>query len=815
MERPGGQTSFAVIESGAMGCDVSGEQLWSWVDRDAPELEVHLAVCPACRARAAKIREEIGFLTGDAAQEIPVPDRIGPYVIRRLIGEGGQALVYEAEQPSPHRPVALKVLKGGQLVDKSRLHHFRREIQSLGRLNHPGIATIYEADRTPDGLHYFSMELVEGQALHAYVKEKSPSRNERLLLFQKVCQAVHYAHEQGVIHRDLKPSNIMVSPAGEPKILDFGLARVVQSDVGASLTLTKEGHVEGTPRYMSPEQLLGAQDQIDHRTDVYALGVILYELMTGTPPRKITTISPATIKTICEEMPPMPSSIDSSLRGDLDAIVLKAIEKKREDRYQSARDLADDISRYLDGEPIRAKRISTFYFLRKKVSRRAPQALIGLAVVAVVAAGLAYASWRAKRPPYDRLSARMTLLETRCSLFMNHPTDVVFHKATEAPSRYPGEPEAVLVSAQASHLRHDHSGAPAVLARALKSDRSHWTYGYLLEEIESRRKPTTEHTRVNSHWDKKLALSADAWYLRSFATLDIDSALAWARRTIALDPHHRLALTAIVRLSEIRGDMESVLTAMETLARDGYRADSWIRYRAELLARLGRYEEALAECDRVIAGWPDNYRGYLLRAKLERRTKRYADAERDFSAAIHTMRGSRYEAGWLYYHRGSVRWLVGRKAEAASDYKEAYERLAYPTFINARLYILLRELGRQAEAETFLADSRSANIDDVWLSHIFDCLGGALTPERLAAIAESTGNPVTLCEGYYYAGEAARLGGLTSEAHGWFKKSVDTGVECDPKNFLESQSEFQLAEMRLSQIAGTGSTNVEENQPRR
>jgi serine/threonine protein kinase/tetratricopeptide (TPR) repeat protein len=796
-----------------MGCDISGEQLWSWVDRDAPELEEHLAICPACRERAAKIREEIGVLAGDATEEIPIPDKIGPYTIRRLIGEGGQALVYEAEQLSPRRPVALKLLKGGQMADKTRLRHFRREIQSLARLNHPGIATIYEAGRTPDGLRYFAMELVGGMPLHVFVKEKKPSREERLRIFQKVCSAVHYAHEQGVIHRDLKPSNIMINPDGEPKILDFGLARLL-GDEGASLTMTKEGHVEGTPRYMSPEQIMGAQNQIDNRTDVYALGVILYELMTGTPPKAITTISPATIKRLCEEIPPMPSSIDSSLRGDLDAIVMKALEKKREDRYASPKDLADDISRYLAGEPIVARRPNVFYSLRKKTFSRASHVWIGVVVIAI-AAGLAYMSWHGKRPPSDPLADRMTLLDTRCRLLGNNPTDVVFHQAVEAPSRYSGIPEAVLVSAQANHLRRDYSQAAAELARAQKDDPLQWVYGYLLEEIQSARRPMAGHAHANSHWDPKLALSADAWYLRSFATLDIDSALAWAREAVALQPQHVPARAAIARLSEIKGDTESALAATERLARGEYQPDVWIRYRAELLARLGRFEDALTECDRLIAGWPETPLGYHLRAKLERRIKRFADAERDFSAVIDMMTGRRYETGWLFYHRATIRWLMGRREEAASDYKDAYDHLAYPTFANARLYILLRELGRTAEAEAVLADSRRTNIDDPWLGRIFDCLDGSLAPDRLAAIAESTGRPVAMCEGYYYAAEAARLGGHMSDAYQWFTRCVGTGVECDPKNILESQSEFQLAEMRLSQVSAAASTNPNQEQSHR
>lgn len=794
-----------------MGCGVSGEQLWSWVDQDAPELEEHLAVCPSCREKAGKIREEIGLLAGEDA-EFPVPDKIGPYTIRRLIGEGGQALVYEAEQPSPQRAVALKLLKGGHLVDKSRLRHFRREIQSLARLTHPGIATIYEAGRTPEGLHYFSMELVNGVPLHTYVREKKPTRRERLGLFQKVCEAVHYAHDRGVVHRDLKPSNIMVTADGEPKILDFGLARLTQSDAATSLSVTREGHVEGTPRYMSPEQLRGEQGRIDHRTDVYALGVILYELLTGTPPRTITTVSQVTIDAICDQVPRLPSSVDSSVHGDLDAIVIKALEKRPEDRYSSAKDLEGDISRHLEGAAVEAKRPGAFYSLRKKLSGMTPPARVGVVaiVITTLVAGLAYTIWRGIRPPSDALDDRLALVETRSMLLAEGPSEFIFRQCENAIFRYPGVDEATLINAQAYHLRRRRSQAAAVLTNAIARDRSQWAYRYLLAEIESKQKPASGGAPVNAVWTGDLASSADAWYWRSFATLNIDSALVWAKQAVYLEPQHLLALTTVAYLAEIERDIESFMAATDELVRQECQADVWLARRITNLLSAGRVDESLSECDRITDTWPNHYRGYFFRARVARRMGRYADAERDFSTAIEKMGDSRYETAWMLYHRGSVRWLMGREEGAADDYETAYRRLGYPTFANARLYVLLHELGRQAEADAAMAEARTANADDVWLGRIFDCLTGTLNPTDLAAIAESTGNAVTVCEGYYYAGEASWLAGKTNDACEWFEKCVKTGVECDPSNVLESQSEFQLARMRLSQNANSESTTAEK-----
>ena len=221
-----------------MDCQVTEEQLWSWIDRNAPELEAHLAVCPRCRAQAAEIRAGIrAAVLGSAPAPPPLPERIGTYRVRKLIGEGGQALVYEAEQQDPRRLVAVKVLRGGCCVTAQDIRHFRREAQALATLRHAGIATIYEAGRTAEGQHFFAMELVDGEPLHQYVRSRQLELEDRLRLFCRICEAVHYAHEQGVTHRDLKPTNVLVDKSGQPKVLDFGLARVSNADVSMTCLL--------------------------------------------------------------------------------------------------------------------------------------------------------------------------------------------------------------------------------------------------------------------------------------------------------------------------------------------------------------------------------------------------------------------------------------------------------------------------------------------------------------------------------------------------------------------------------------------------
>lgn len=318
------------------------------------------ALIEAARRQASgPTGQPLGTPVGTATREDSgAPPTIGRYRIQRRIGGGGMGTVFEAVQDAPQRTVAVKVLHAGTMNARA-MRRFELETHVLARLQHPGIAQIYEAGvfETPSGPHpYFAMEFVEGRQLKQHADSRDLSAHQRLELIARVCDAVQHAHVKGVIHRDLKPANILVTRDGAPKVLDFGVARATGLDLSTITLRSRHGEPVGTVPYMSPEQAAGVPEDIDTRSDIYALGVICYELLADRHPLPLAGVPLSrALHIIAEHQPAALGAVDRTFRGDVETMVAKAMDKDRERRYQSAADFAADIRRYLRGEPIQAR----------------------------------------------------------------------------------------------------------------------------------------------------------------------------------------------------------------------------------------------------------------------------------------------------------------------------------------------------------------------------------------------------------------------------------------------------------------------------
>jgi serine/threonine protein kinase len=326
------------------------------------------------------------------------------YTILEELPRGGQAVVYKALHKATKAKVALKVLLPGLSASSKARRYFKQEVELAASLSHPNIVAIRDSG-IARGQYYFSMEYVHGQPLDRYVVAGALSFRDKIILFNKICDAMTHAHQRGVIHRDLKPSNILVDERGEPHVLDFGLAKtagglntIADSTIMPSIT----GQIKGTLAYMSPEQAAGRSDLVDVRTDVYTLGVILYQILTGEFPYDVSGSAVETLQNIQLAEPQRPRKRISRFDSDIEAILLKCLEKDAARRYQSAAELRDDIQRWLGGLPIMAKSVSSIYLLRKIVARhRYTASVVGLLMAIILA--FSYVGWYLRQ---DAISAR-------------------------------------------------------------------------------------------------------------------------------------------------------------------------------------------------------------------------------------------------------------------------------------------------------------------------------------------------------------------------------------------------------------------------
>ena len=574
---------------------------------------------------------------------------IGRYKLLENIGEGGMAIVYMAEQAEPiRRKVALKIIKLG-MDTKQVIARFEAERQALAMMDHPNIAKVLDAGATETGRPYFVMELVTGVSITEYCDKNNLSTKDRLALFIQVCNAIQHAHQKGIIHRDIKPSNVMVTHQDGkpvPKVIDFGIAKAIHQKLTEKTLFTRYAHIIGTPAYMSPEQAELSDVDIDTRSDIYSLGVLLYELLTGTTPfsekelrkagyiemqrvirnqepvrpsTKLSTLG-QTLTDIAKHRSATPDVLTKTVRGDLDWIVMKTLEKDRARRYETANGLAEDVRRHLDHEPVLARGPSAAYCLRRFMRRHRSQTIAALALLVVAcAAAIILSMWRRDRLQLDQAEGfrhRGILSQAReqyakadrdAALETIQPILRSRHVGPEAQLLYAG----ILVdnrrSDEAIVILTDLLNKPPEIAGA-----AHSLLARILWENES---PNAEKFKqIEEHRRKAEALlpeTAEAYFLRATTAVTIKEQLASLDKALQLDPGHyearRLRAFTYYASRKYEKMKDDALGMAILRPRDplGY------SLRAIALRQLGKYAEAIAEYDSAIPRTPKDSPQYI------------------------------------------------------------------------------------------------------------------------------------------------------------------------------------------------------------
>ncbi|MEL7023814.1 MAG: serine/threonine-protein kinase [Pseudomonadota bacterium] len=865
-----GDSNFKQLESlfkraNQLGPDAK-EQFLADVRRESPGLAEELA---SLLEVSQDDRSLSGAVDSAAASAIATSEvdpiqpgtRVGNIEIVRRIGAGGMGNVYLGQQQEPfNRPVAVKLVRVGLQVD-DLLARFDAERQVLARMNHPSIAQVFDAGVLDNGQPYVVMEYIDGEPLDQYFESKQPSLESRLDLFARVCDGVQHAHQRGVIHRDLKPSNVLVDGSGRPKIIDFGIAKLIEPNEDPKLTQMDQ--TVGTPQYMSPEQAGFKHDEVDTRSDVYALGVLLFEMLTGTPPQDVSGKSPLEVRQLILESDPPLASLQvlssipysaTTIRGDLDWIVAKAMARDKDRRYGSPAELAADLSRYRTNLPVSAGPDELLYRMRKFIRRhRAGVAVAAVAVVTIVL-GLAGTSVGLLRA----LEAERAAAES--ADVANGTLQVI---------------EDVFAAADPSQSRGEEITAKAVLDQGVEQIRANEqlpfnTRARLLQTMGSVYEGLSLYDSAQPLYEQAISLyesnanttdDPPTWYydarlglgsvLRELGETDkrfeiIDALLKEQLERYGPNDARLVDTRLAVQSSYSGAGDETAALEHFKLAQDLFdRVGAPKEKHAFLMATLAlmyvnlyKYDEAIEvgrEAVAVVSSalGPDHPETVVARANLAwylQLGRRHIEAENEFNAVIDDYERifgeNHFSLGTAIYNLGSLQSETGRYADAMANYTRArdiwrsqvgpthpYVLVAFSDIAQMHYLVGEHEKSEAAYLELVAIEKESLDADDPYRAYALNNLGmvyhaiGQLDKAetylteaqdlRLRALGDSH---EFVLDGHINLGRLAKEQGDIEAAKQRFRTVIDVGTErFNPKHSIVGRSYRELGKLLIEQ----------------